>query len=230
MKILFYKSVAKSDLVLTSSEPLRDKLSLHNKNILVIENGFDPELFRPLNQQKCRQILHISEDETVIGYFGSIAEHLGIKTLLSAAEILRKQIPDLRLLIAGHDGMNLDFKALDIDYRGFLPQQEIPVLINACDVVVIPYLPSKQVQQSNACKIAEYIACGVPIVATMVSNHKKNFSDAPRALCEPGNPESMASAILAQLKRPQLKKYSENLTWEKLAGKLSKAIESIVEK
>ena len=84
-------------------------------------------------------------------------------------------------------------------------------------------------QQSNACKIAEYIACGVPIVATKVSNHEEIFADAPQSLCEPGNPESMASAIQAQLKTPQLINNTGNLSWERLAGKLSTALESIVE-
>lgn len=229
MQTLFYKAVAKADLLVTSSEPLRDKLSRFNKRNLVIENGFDPNRFRPLHQQKCRQILNISEDETVVGYFGSITEDLGIEVLLSAVEILRNHIRNIRLLIAGHDGMNLKFNTNCIDYRGFLPQEEIPALINACDVVVIPYIPSKQVQQSNACKIAEYLACGIPIVATNVSNHKKIFADAPQSLCEPGSPESMASAIQTQLKSPQLIRNSGNLTWEKLAGKLSTGLESIVE-
>jgi len=230
MKILFYKAAKKADLVITSSEPLRDKLSPHNKNILVIENGFNPLVFHSISKDKARALLKIPLSDTVIGYFGSITEDLGMEILLDGIEILRKQIPNLLLLIAGHNGMNLDFESQHIDYRGFLPQQDIPVLINACDVVVIPYLPGKQVQQSNACKIAEYIACGVPIVATKVSNHEKIFSDAPQSLCEPGSPESMASAILAQLKIPQLKNYPETLTWEKLAGKLSKALESIDEK
>ena len=55
-----------------------------------------------------------------------LTEHLGIEVLLSAAEILREQIPNLRLLLAGHDGMNLDFEAQHIDYRGFLPQTRNP--------------------------------------------------------------------------------------------------------
>ena len=52
MKTLFYKAVENADLVITSSEPLRKKLDSFNKNILVIENGFDPDLFRPMSQQE----------------------------------------------------------------------------------------------------------------------------------------------------------------------------------
>ena len=228
MKTIFYKAAGKADLVVTSSEPLRQKLNSFNKNILITENGFDPDLFRPIPKEKIRAQLNIPLGDTVIGYFGSITGDLGIEVLLKSIEILQKQIPGFRLLLAGLNGMNLDLKVPGVDFRGFLPQQEIPALINACDVVIIPYLPSKQVQQSNACKIAEYIACQVPIVATNVSNHAKIFVDAPQSLCEPGNPESMARAIQAQFDSPQLVENSGSLTWRNLAEKLGLSLEILV--
>jgi len=228
MKALFYKSVSKADLVVTSSQPLKDKLTVFNKNIIIIENGYDPEAFRPMSREKCRQRFNIPEQETVIGYFGSLTPDLGINILLEAADILHRDIAQLHFILAGHNGMGGDFDQQKVDYRGFLPQAEIPFLINACDVVAIPYLPSKQVEQSNACKIAEYIACQVPIVATIVSNHAEIFADAPQSLCNPGDPESMALTIRAQLIEPQLIKNTENLTWKNLAGKLSTALENLL--
>jgi glycosyltransferase involved in cell wall biosynthesis len=230
MKSLFYAAVKNADLVIISSKPLRKKLQIFNKNILIIENGFDPQLFKPVPKAEVRHKLNIPMTDTVIGYFGSLSINLGIGVLLKAFELLSREYFKARLLLAGHKKSNLRFEISGVDYRGFLPQQDIPLLINACDVVVIPYLPSNQVQQSNACKIAEYIACGIPIVATNVSNHKEIFADAPQSLCEPGSPESMASAIQTQLKSPQLIRNSGSLAWNNLAGTLSEAIKNIIDK
>jgi len=76
MKCLFYKATKNADLVITSSEPLRKKLQDFNKNILVIENGYDPQLFRPIPKNDVRTKLNIPILDTIVGYFGSITEDL----------------------------------------------------------------------------------------------------------------------------------------------------------
>lgn len=227
MKSLFSKALENADLVITAGDSLCDNLKHRSKSIINIENGFDPQLFHPIPIEDVRKNLSISNDEVVIGYFGSLEPDLGIEDLIEAFRILGDKIPKLRLLIAGRDNLKLDYASLGIDYRGFLAQDEIPVLINACDVVVIPYLPSKMKQRCNACKIAEYVACKRPVVATDVADHSNIFATAQQSICEPGNPKSMASAILSQLNSPKIIKNTENLTWNKIAEKLSQSMEKL---
>jgi len=90
--------------------------------------------------------------------------------------------------------------------------------------VVIPYLPSQQVNVSNACKIAEYLACQVPVVTTRVANYADFFTKVPQAICAAGNAEEMARAIAIQLESPQQVAFPEELTWEQLGKKLSSAL------
>lgn len=221
MKSLFYKAVQDADLVITAGDSLYTFLQHRAKSITSIENGFDPQLFHSIPVESARHKLNIPSSEVVIGYFGSLEPELGLEDLIEASRLLGENIPKVRLLMAGQDNLKLDYASFNVDYRGFLPQDKIPVLINACDVVVIPYLPSKIKQWCNACKIAEYVACHKPVVATDIADHSSIFASAPQSICEPGNPKSMAAAIQAQLDSPQLVKNTGNLTWKNLAEKLS---------
>ena len=228
MKKLFFKAVRDADLVITAGDSLYNFLKHLSKSIINIENGYDPELFRPIPIKDARQKLGISTSEIVIGYFGTLEPEFGIEDLIEASKLLGKHFPKVRLLIAGKDNLKLDYASYKIDYRGFLPQKEIPILINACDVVVIPYLPSKMKQWCNACKIAEYVACHIPVVATEIADHSSIFASTPQSICQPGNPKSMANAILLQLNAPQLLKNTENLTWLYLGEKLEHSLEELL--
>lgn len=229
MKRLFFHTVQNADMIIAAGPPLKEFLSPHNNSIVVIENGIDPKLFRPIPRQQARAQLDIPLKDTVIGYFGAIEQNLGIEVLINAATLLKQEVSGLRLLIAGPNNLNLDFASYDfIDYRGFLPQKTVPLLINSCNVAVIPYLPSKIKQLCNACKISEYLACKVPVVATNVSDHENVFRKNQRAVCDPGNSKSMAAAISLQIKSPQLADFQNNLTWDKLAKKLSLALDSLL--
>jgi len=228
MKKLFFKTVQNADLVITAGSSLYNLLKPLAKSIINIENGYDPELFHPIPIEEARQKLGIPASEIVVGYFGSLEQGFGIEDLTEASRLLGKHVSKVRLLMAGKDNLTLDFASYNIDYRGFLPQKEIPVLINACDVVVIPYLPSKMKQWCNACKIAEYVACHRPVVATNIADHNTIFASTPQSICESGNPESMAAAIQLQLTAPQLLNNTENLTWHQLGKKLDHSLEEIL--
>jgi len=228
MTKVFYYSVRKADLVVTASVPLHRHLVQFNEAILTIANGTDLSRFKPMDLEYARSTLSIKKDRKVIGFFGSIAQNRGVETLMQAISILRASYPNILLLVAGRNNLQLELDRPYIDYRGMLPHKEIPLLINACDVVVIPYLSEKQVEMSNACKIAEYLACGVPAVATRVSNHAEIFAGALQGICEPGNVEGMASAIRCQLESPQIAYFPKDISWENLGGRLSHVLEELL--
>lgn len=221
MSMIFRHALRQADLVVSASVPLAEQLRRFNRAVTVIENGVDASRFRPIDKAAARAQLGIGGGETVIGFFGSIAKSRGIEQLIEAVRIVIRSRPRTRLLLAGANRLGLPLDDAYIDYRGTLAHDEIPVLINACDVTVIPYLPDPQVDMSNACKIAEYVACGVPVVTTRVSNFEEIFAATPQAVCEPGDVAGMAAAILRQLAAPQILPFDEqSLTWSALAAKL----------
>lgn len=230
MKTFFNRSVKKADLVVCASQPLRDKLVKANRNVIVIENGVDNQLFCPRPGPDCRKKLGIAADKTVIGYFGAIAKNRGVETLISAVQILRHRLPNVCLLIAGKNDLGLSFDRSYVDYRGTVDQKTVSLLINACDVAVIPYLPDPQVNMSNPCKLAEYLACEVPVVATRVSDLEQLLGNISEALCGPGDAEDLARAIRWQLKNRRTLPLPKKLTWEKLSDKLKAKLKNLPER
>lgn len=217
MKTLFRLAVTAADRVLCASEALQQRMALLNPRTLLIENGVDRHLFVPADMWAVRASLGLAQDITLIGFFGSIAPSKG-PLLIEACRILFDQIPSLKLLLAGKV-TGVDINKPWIIYRGELPQETVPALIAACDVVAVPLAKHPQNDLSGACKIAEYLACGKPVVATRVSSHEEIFKDAPGSLCEP-NPDDIATAIRRQLTNPEIVSFPEHLSWTYIARTL----------
>ena len=227
MKPLFWKVVKISDAVICSSKPLMDKLYHKNTSVSVIPNGVDTRLFKPISRRMARNKLSINQKDTVIGYFGYMGSDRGIEILITAIKKIKNSYPRVRLLLAGKKDYEIDFNQPFIDYRGVVHQKEIPLLINSADVVVIPYMAKGQISVSNPCKLSEYLACGVPIVSTRVSDIAQTLSDIPEALCTPGDVDEMERSLKFQLETPTIAKLPDRLTWESLGRKFRKVLEGV---
>ena len=217
MKSLFRKLIFSADHVLVASKPLKKLLGSSSSSLTVVENGVDLSLFRPLERAVCRKRLNIPTTDVVVGFFGSIEDKRGTKILLEAAQSILPKYPTLRVLLAGKNNLSLELKGAHIDYRGMQPQTFLPTMINACDVVTIPYELDPQVEMSNPCKVAEYLACHIPVVVTKVSNMSEIFASTPEVLAQPGSVESLAEALLRQLKEPTFTPLPDGLSWFDLA-------------
>ena len=228
MKTFFELAVKKANLVICSSKPLHKQLTNKNRSCIVIENGVDTERFCPTSMTDAREKIGISNDKIVIGYFGALGKNRGIETLIQAINILKNDLPQISLLIAGKNTLGITFDKSCIDYRGEVEQEKIPLFINASDVVVIPYLPDPQVNMSNPCKLAEYLSCETPIVATKVSDLENLLGTVPKALCLPSNTEDMERAIKWQLENRRTIPLPNNLTWEELGIKLKKELNKLL--
>ena len=226
MKFMFRCAVKKARLVLCSSEPLLNRLACLNANRMLVENGVDAALFSPMEMSEARKVLQLEQESIFVGYFGSINAARG-PLLIEACRMLRKDFPSLHLLLAGRID-DVDLKEPWIRYLGDLPQAEIPALINACNVVTIPYADTPFNRMCGACKIAEYLACGKPIVATRISVHRQLFADSPSSICDP-TPESMTESIRTQLKVRELPTFSGSLTWNDIGAKAYSSILSLLE-
>jgi glycosyltransferase involved in cell wall biosynthesis len=228
MKSWFFRLLRDSDQVLVASHPLLGLTRDFAQVSTVVENGVDTGLFRELDKEDCRNELGISAQDKVIGFFGSIGRKRGVGILLEAAARLRKQYPRLRLLLAGRNALGLNLDQRGVDFRGLVAQDHIPVMINASDVVVVPYERDPLVDATNACKIAEYLACGTPIVATRVSDMESIFSETPQVLVDPGDPDALAERLSYQISHQIVTPFVDALTWPKLSHRVANAISTLV--
>ncbi len=229
MKAMFFSSIRKANLVLCASSRLAELAQLYNQNVIILENGVDTNRFKPMDKGYCRNRLGIkNNDEIIVGYFGSMEPMRGVEYLVKACQSLQTRYPHLRLLIAGRQSKSIELKENFIDYRGQVSQDQIVEMINASDVLAIPYLPSSLVDYGNSCKIGEYLACNVPIVATQVDNLKLNYPEVMSVIADavvtPANVTALESAIIMQLDQKKIVACPTRIYWSELCSKLEKVL------
>ncbi len=102
-----------------------------------------------------------------------------------------------------------------------VPHKQMPGLLSACDVVVVPYRLSPIMNMGASCKIAEYLACRRPLVATITPNFLDNFpmqaAMMGQSLCQASDPDDMARALAYQFEARVIPPLAENMTWETIA-------------
>ena len=226
-----FRSVAReADLVVTASRTLAAYLAEDARATLVVENGVDPMVFHPLDRATARASLGLARSARYAGYFGTIEDRLGVDALVASVEKVRaRSAPDLELLLAGTN--NARPAQLDrpfVRYFGMRPQGQVPGLVAACDVLVVPYPNHPQNDFSCACKLAEYMASARPIAATDVGEARRMLRMTDVPLARPGDIDDLASRIEEQLSTPRLAELPTELTWHSLGDKLHGGLTEVV--
>lgn len=217
-----------SDLVICASNILADNVKkIRKKKTLVIPNGVDTNLFKPLDKVKSRKKLKLPLNVKIISYIGSIQKIQGVNILMNAFEELKKEIKELKLLIVGRVGTvyeeNFDFNKDGIIYLGSLPQKEVIFAINASDVLVIPYPKNIFTDVMFApYKIVEFMACNKPIVITNAGEMHKHIKD-KELIAEAGNVNDLKEKIKYALKLEKVNSRNTAIKfdWKSIARKLN---------
>ncbi len=137
--------------------------------------------------------------------FGRIYAYKGLDVLLQAEKLLGRQIPDLRIVIAGRGDDPWTLRHLmgrperyDIRHR-FIEDEEVAQLFLDSDLVVLPY---REASQSGVLFVAA--AFGKPVVVTDVGELRASVvPDRLGMVVPPGDPAQLAQAIAAMAACPE---------------------------
>ena len=152
-------------------------LGLPAGRVRVIDNGVDPERFRPLDRAACRRALGLPAGDPLLVAVGMLAPRKGFHLVIEALPRLVPRFPGLRFAIVGGPGaegaMEAELRALALQlgvadrvvFAGVQPRGELPVWYSAADVSV---LASGHEGCPNV--VLESLACGTPVVATPVGS------------------------------------------------------------
>jgi glycosyltransferase involved in cell wall biosynthesis len=222
----------RADMTLYASQALADRHGFTAPWHLV-PNGVDPMQFKPLDRDAARTRTGLDRaNARLVGYFGGMDLERGVEDLIAAVGLLHAKGESVRLVLCGPARDGVPFDKPWVDFRGAVDHASIPDFINACDVVVLPYRRGPIIDMAASCKIAEYLLCDRPLVATDTPNFTSNFpkqaSELGPALCSPGEPADLARAISLQLREPRIVSRPEDHTWSKIARDTLAALESLV--
>jgi glycosyltransferase involved in cell wall biosynthesis len=202
---LFRRAVRAADGVTSFSQRLAEyvvQTYMRTKPTSIIENGARKDLFYPQDRNECRRQLGLPENVIVIGTAGALHSSRGIETLFKAFEQLSTEIGNIHLALAGprEHRMRIPMGPRVHDFKE-LSHDSVPAFVNALDVAVVCYRPSRQGEFSFPQKAYEIIACRVSVVAAAVGSMNELFQDYRECLYEPENAASLADAVRRQLKQ-----------------------------
>jgi glycosyltransferase involved in cell wall biosynthesis len=182
-----------------------------DSRILVVQNGVDPERFAAADRRRneIRFRLGLGR-EVVIGAVGFFREWHGIERLVEAMHAEHRLSRGVRLVLVG-DGPavpSVRERALAlgmgdrVTFTGSVPHDEVPGLVAAMDVVMIPHV----VEYASPLKLFEYMAAGKAIVAPRQPNVEEVLTeDADALLFAPGDQHELRSALLKAVCSPELR-------------------------
>jgi glycosyltransferase involved in cell wall biosynthesis len=82
-----------------------------------------------------------------------------------------------------------------VHLHGRVSMDDLPRLLAAADIGMVPSLPEPYMEYSLSTKLLEYAAMGVPTVATDLATFRHHFTDAALALVPGADPEALARAV-----------------------------------
>lgn len=206
-----------------------------------IYNGVDTELFRPSsNPVEAKRRLGL-EGEHVLLCVGRLSPEKGLATLISSLPMIRQEIPNARLLICGKGKMESQLRtqsqALGVDgiieFRGSVPQEQIPPYYDAADVVLVP-----SIKEALGIVNLEAMSMMRPVVASKVGGIPEIVKNNETGLLvPPSDPSSLAEAVLKLHGDPELgvrlgrngrRCVEERFTWERIAGEFEGAYQDVL--
>lgn len=146
-----------------------------SNKILVVGNGVDTSVFKPLDKEKMRQKFSFSSHEKIILYLGRFHEEKNLQLLISSFNQLLESgdIEDLRLVLVGEgnteEQLSNIIKTQNLTTRvTIIPpvsDSEVPEVICCADVFALT-----SVVEGFPLVILQALACGVPVVSTNVGD------------------------------------------------------------
>jgi len=171
--------------------------------VFVVRNGVDLALFAPTPKAQAKAKLGLAAADPVLGYAGQIIAEKGIAAILRAFALVRRELPQARLVIAGRgpyepamlrlaDELGLGSSAMFIGF-----QDQAHEVIAAFDLLLLPSRAGEGLSRV----LMEAMACGVPALASDDGGNPEVVTDGEDGFIIPqDDPELYAQKALHLLR------------------------------
>lgn len=220
--------LSKSSKIIALSEYWKRQLlqidGLPSEKIAVMYNFVDAEKFRGYSKTKCREALNLPQNKKIVFSIGRLVERKGYQYLVEVVLHIVEKRNDVIFFIGGKGHLKnyLERRIMELGIEeyitllGFVPDEMLPVWLNASDIFVMP-----STRETFPIVMLEALASGTPFVGSAIGAVPEIIiSEEFGLLVEPGNPQDLAEKILIALEKEwnqkKIKKYAEQFTWKNI--------------
>jgi len=185
---------------------MTDYLQIPAEKIRFVPLGINLEGFSQREERASRPF--------TVGYFARIAPEKGLHVLVEAYRLLRKEISEARLEVAGYiapefqsylrdceRSLEAAGLAAEFHYRGAVDRDQKIAFLKGLDVLCVPTTYA----EPKGIFLLEAMACGVPVVQPRHGAFPEIIEKTGGGLLvEPENPESVAQGLLKINREPEL--------------------------
>lgn len=214
--------VKKYDKVIVVTDEAKKYLvinySLPKEKIAVFPNTVHPLFYTDYNVDPL--IVKRFEAKYSIFYFGETGKRRGLETAIKALGVLKKNIPEILLVIAGKSKYDRQLKKLVQDlnvnehvcFEGFQDMKKVPSYILASKICISPLHRNIHHDTTYANKIFQYMSLGVPVLVSDCVAQKNVVEKAHAGLVhEAENEKDFAKKVFDLFQNPdEAKKMGEN--------------------
>ncbi len=173
------------------------------RQVDLIPNGADPEMFDPSDAGAAFRTLHELADKFVVLYAGAhgISNDLGA-VLESASKLAHNRAEVCIVLLGdGKEKANLQKQAADMELTNVLflppvPKKEMAAALAGADACLAILKPIEEYKTTYPNKVFDYMAAGRPVVLAIDGVIRQVVEDAKCGVfAQPGDPVALADAI-----------------------------------
>jgi len=202
-------SAAVADHLITVHEPLR-RLSIRRgvapERIDVVMNSADGSLFDPAAHDRRA---FMADGELRLIHHSNFQRIYGLDVAILGLARLRSDLR-WRLDVYGDGPWRPEIEAAvartatadRVHLHGRVPMDDLPGLLAAADIGLVPSLAEPYLEYSLSTKLLEYAAMGVPTVASDLATFRHHFTDAALRFVPGGDPDALALAVEALVDDP----------------------------
>lgn len=213
-------------------EQITDIFDLPSDKVEVIPNGIDFESFKPSEDAARLRRKYVPEADKMVFFVGRLVYEKGVQTVIEAMPIILSEVPNVTFIVAGSgphmNQLKSQVESLELEdkvkFTGYIDTDSLCGLYASADITVIPSL-----YEPFGMVALESIAMDTPTIVADTGGLKEIVIHEETGLkFEPGNPRSLADAMLRILKDPELARrltidarayMGEKYSWDWIARK-----------
>ncbi len=179
----------------------RGLLSAYKHKILVVENGIDTELFKPVGQKRYDELLCVS-------ILDKYHVFKGIEYLIDAIKEVMYTIPDIHLTVIGEGELKETYMRQvqeqgiekNVTFVGYKDQSELSHYYSQAQLFILPSVDT----EGYGIVLLESLACETPVITTNIAGLSRVIeSQQLGSIVQTKDPIAIADAITKLLKNKQ---------------------------